>query len=131
MPESSTIETPSNRPNDPAIEAAAAGRVIVAKPRHRPKAKQKKRKKKARGPSKRNTDVVGAFSIPDFCRLHGGISEAFFHKLVRDGLGPALMKVGARTMVSIEAAAAWRREREAAAQQQIDAHSENARSVVA
>jgi hypothetical protein len=92
MPESSTIET-SNHPNDPAVKVAG-------------------KKKKPRGPPKHHTDVVGAFSVPDFCRLHGGMSEAFFFKLTSEGHGPKLMKVGARTMISVEAAAAWRRERE-------------------
>ena len=59
---------------------------------------------------------MGAFSVPDFCRLHGGMSEAFFHKLVSEKRGPKLMKVGARTMISVEAAAAWRRERECEAE---------------
>ena len=112
MPESSTIET-SNRPNEPAVEAAAAGRVVYAEPQRSANRKQKKKK---RGPPKCNTDVVGAFSVPDFCRLHGGMSEAFFHKLVSEKRGPKLMKVGARTMISVEAAAAWRRERECEAE---------------
>jgi hypothetical protein len=112
--ETAVAETAPNRPPDPAVEAAAAGRVVVAKPQHRAKAKQKKGRKKKRGPPKRHTEVVGAYSVPDFCRLHGGISEAFFHKLVSEGRGPKLMKVGARTLISIEAAAAWRRACEAA-----------------
>src|SRR5262245_28471776 len=115
MPETSTIESSNtNRPNDPAVEAAAAGRVTV-EPQHRAKkGKQRSGERKPRGPPKRHTDVVGAYSVPDFCRLHGGMSEAFFHKLVAEGHGPQLMKVGARTMISVEAAAAWRRAREAA-----------------
>jgi hypothetical protein len=40
------------------------------------------------------------------------MSEAFFHKLVALGLGPRIMRVGGRTMISIEAAAEWRRARE-------------------
>jgi hypothetical protein len=108
------LRSTTARPPDPAVEAAAAGRV-VDEPQQSEKAKQKKEKKKPRGPPKRHTDVIGAYSVPDFCRLHGGISEAFFWKIVADGHGPKLMKVGARTLVSVEAAAAWRRQREAAA----------------
>jgi hypothetical protein len=48
-------------------------------------------------------------SIPLFCRSHG-ISEDFFYKLKRQGQTPRLMKVGARTLISHEAAADWRRE---------------------
>ena len=55
-----------------------------------------------------------ALSIPEFCEAHG-ISEDFFYKLKRQSQGPRLMKVGARTLISLEAAAEWRREREAAA----------------
>ena len=57
---------------------------------------------------------VDAFSITKFCERHG-ISESFFHKLQAKGLGPTTMRVGARTLISVEAAAAWRRAREAAA----------------
>ena len=34
----------------------------------------------------------------------------------QEGTGPKVMKVRGRTLISIEAAAAWRREREAASQ---------------
>jgi hypothetical protein len=57
--------------------------------------------------------VVDAFSIPQFCQRHN-ISESFFHKLRGLGLGPVTMRVGARTLISVESAAAWRRAREAA-----------------
>jgi hypothetical protein len=52
------------------------------------------------------------FSIPSFCTAHG-FSEAFFHKLVGQGRGPRLMKVGGRTFVTFESAAEWRAMREA------------------
>jgi hypothetical protein len=55
-----------------------------------------------------------AFSIKQFCALHG-ISLDFYFKLARRGLGPRVMWVGARTLISIEAAADWRAERERAA----------------
>jgi hypothetical protein len=99
-----------SRPPDPAVEAAAAGRATIRNS-ERPKQRPGK-KRQPRAPPKRHTDVIGAYSIPDFCRAHGGISEAYFHMLVKDGLGPDLMKVGNRTLVSIEAAAAWRRKME-------------------
>jgi predicted DNA-binding transcriptional regulator AlpA len=61
---------------------------------------------------------MGANSIPSFCRAHG-ISRATFYNLLKRGEGPIVMKVGKRTLVSDEAAAAWRRRMEklAAAQQ--------------
>jgi len=58
-------------------------------------------------------EEADALSIAKFCARHG-ISESFFHKLQAKGLGPVTMRVGARTLISAEAAAAWRRAREAA-----------------
>ena len=52
-----------------------------------------------------------ALSIPEFCEAHG-ISEGFFYKLKKQGGGPREMKVGARTLITFEAAAEWRRARE-------------------
>ncbi|KRQ94453.1 hypothetical protein [Bradyrhizobium valentinum] len=52
-----------------------------------------------------------ALSIREFCRAHG-ISEGFFYKLKKQGEGPREMKVGARTLITLESAAEWRRARE-------------------
>ena len=52
-----------------------------------------------------------ALSIPEFCEAHG-ISETFYYKLKRQGKGPREMKVGARTLITFESAAEWRRARE-------------------
>ena len=52
-----------------------------------------------------------AFSIGEFCAAHR-ISTDFYFKLARQGLGPTIMKVGGRTLISQEAAADWRRARE-------------------
>ena len=56
-----------------------------------------------------------ALSILEFCAAFG-ISEDFFYKLKRQGQAPRLMKVGARTMISMQAADEWRKAREAAAE---------------
>ncbi len=56
-----------------------------------------------------------SYSVADFCRAHG-ISRALFYKLLREGCGPRVMKVGRRTLISREAAEDWRRRMEAAAQ---------------
>jgi predicted DNA-binding transcriptional regulator AlpA len=53
-----------------------------------------------------------AFSIDEFCNEHG-ISRATFYNLKKTGEAPQEMKVGARRLISIEAAAAWRRQMEA------------------
>jgi hypothetical protein len=55
-----------------------------------------------------------AMSIREFCRLHG-ISEDMYFKMQRERWGPRTMRVGSRTLISHESAAAWRREREQAA----------------
>jgi hypothetical protein len=52
-----------------------------------------------------------AYSVEEFCERHR-ISRAHFYNEVRDRRGPRLMKVGARTLITKEAAADWRRERE-------------------
>jgi len=46
-------------------------------------------------------------SIKQFCADHG-ISRSFFYKLIQQGRGPRVTKLGARTLVSAEAAAVWR-----------------------
>ncbi|WP_354112473.1 hypothetical protein [Bradyrhizobium sp. RT3a] len=52
-----------------------------------------------------------ALSISQFCEAHD-LSEAFYYKLKKQGDGPREMKVGARTLISFESAAEWRRARE-------------------
>ncbi len=51
------------------------------------------------------------YSVQDFCREHG-ISRGLFYKLLRQGLGPNIIKVGRRTLISQEAAREWRRRME-------------------
>jgi predicted DNA-binding transcriptional regulator AlpA len=53
------------------------------------------------------------FRIPEFCRAFG-ISEDFYYRLQRTGLGPKTIKIGNVTIISDIAADTWRREREAA-----------------
>jgi len=55
-----------------------------------------------------------AMSIYAFCVLHN-ISEDQFYKMQREGWGPDTMAVGSRTLISHEAAARWRVQREAEA----------------
>jgi hypothetical protein len=55
-----------------------------------------------------------AYSIPQFCAAHN-ISESFYFKLQRQGLGPAEMRLGTRVLITQEAAQQWRREREVVA----------------
>jgi hypothetical protein len=60
---------------------------------------------------------ISAFSIKTFCRSHGDISEAMFHKMCAAGEGPVVMAIGRRRAISIEAAAKWREQREAVARE--------------
>jgi hypothetical protein len=54
-------------------------------------------------------------TIPSFCAACG-FSQAFYHKLQNQGLGPREFRVGARVFISHEARDDWIREREAATQ---------------
>jgi hypothetical protein len=49
----------------------------------------------------------GALSVAEFCRSHG-ISRGLFYLALRDGLGPRLMRLRGRVLISAEAAAEWR-----------------------
>lgn len=57
-----------------------------------------------------------AFTVIGFCEAHG-IGRNLFYQLRKDGLGPKVMKVGARTLISHEAAAEWRRRMERATEE--------------
>jgi predicted DNA-binding transcriptional regulator AlpA len=50
-------------------------------------------------------------SVAEFCHQHG-ISRGTFYKLLGEGRGPKAIKVGRRTLITIEAAAEWRRRME-------------------
>jgi hypothetical protein len=54
-----------------------------------------------------------AFTVSEFCKAHR-ISRALFYILLRNGRGPRVMRAGRRTLVSANAADAWRRGLEAA-----------------
>ena len=51
-------------------------------------------------------------TVPQFCDGHN-ISRTHFYELIKQGKAPRLMKVGRRTLISLEAAADWRRRVEA------------------
>ena len=58
------------------------------------------------------SEEADAYSVEEFCRRHR-ISVQLFYKLRPEM--PATFNVGNRRLISREAAAAWRREREQAA----------------
>lgn len=53
------------------------------------------------------TESPGAYGVAQFCAAHD-ISRVSLYKLWRDGRGPSHFKVGARTLISREAAERWR-----------------------
>jgi hypothetical protein len=53
------------------------------------------------------------YSINEFCRAYG-ISRASFYNYKRAGIGPRIMQVGSRRIITDEAEEEWRRERERA-----------------
>jgi predicted DNA-binding transcriptional regulator AlpA len=55
----------------------------------------------------RPTVELCAFTVAEFCKAHR-ISKAFFYRLLKDDAGPRVVKVGRRTLVTVEAAAEWR-----------------------
>jgi len=57
------------------------------------------------------TDEVDAFGVGEFCRRHG-ISPQLFYKFKAQM--PVTFRVGTRVLISREAAARWRLEREKA-----------------
>ena len=58
-------------------------------------------------------DGTDAYTIPEFCARHR-ISRPFLYKLFERGSGPRVMRVGSRVLITREAAADWRKAREAA-----------------
>jgi predicted DNA-binding transcriptional regulator AlpA len=59
----------------------------------------------------RQSETISALSVNSFCQAHS-ISRALFYKLLRDGEGPMVIKAGRRTIISLEAAEAWRKQME-------------------
>jgi hypothetical protein len=55
-----------------------------------------------------------AFTIAEFCEAHR-VSRSKLYHLWAAGIGPRFMKVGTKVLISVEAAADWRRGREQAA----------------
>ena len=54
-----------------------------------------------------------AYTISEFCVAHR-ISRAHFYNLRKKGQGPREARFGARVLITLEAAAKWRRARERA-----------------
>jgi hypothetical protein len=99
--------TPADDGADDAAQAGAISREREPTPHAEAHSNARPKAPRVRGPP------PAAYSIPQFCAAHN-ISESFYFKLQRQGLGPAEMRLGTRVLITQEAAEHWRREREAA-----------------
>jgi hypothetical protein len=61
-----------------------------------------------------SSKIRGASTVREFCDEHR-ISVAFYYVMKAEGWGPREMRAGSRVLIAHEAAADWRRAREAAA----------------
>ena len=72
-----------------------------------------KRKPAKRKPVKRKPFKLplAALSVEAWCRTYG-IGKNSFYKMLRQGNGPATIKIGRRRIISNEASTAWQRSQE-------------------
>ena len=61
-----------------------------------------------------NQTPRAAFTIAEFCDAHR-ISRSKLYQLFDAGNGPRVMRIGTKVLITADAAADWRREREAEA----------------
>jgi len=50
-------------------------------------------------------------NIPEFCAAHR-ISRTYLYQLLKAGRGPRVMRMGKRVLITVEAAADWRKQME-------------------
>jgi hypothetical protein len=62
-------------------------------------------------PARQGGATPAAYTIAEFCAAHR-ISRSQLYELWHAGKGPRVKRVGARVLITIEAAADWRREGE-------------------
>lgn len=58
-------------------------------------------------PAEATSDGADAYDIATFCARHA-ISRSTFYNLCSAGRGPRLLRLGARVLITVEAARAWR-----------------------
>lgn len=54
------------------------------------------------------TTELQAMTFKQFCELNS-ISLSFLYDLLKDGRGPATLRIGSKRLITAEAAAAWRK----------------------
>ena len=72
--------------------------------------------------ARESVHAAAAYTIPEFCVAHR-IGRSALYKLWSEGAGPRRIQVGSgrssKVLISLEAAADWRRDREAATTQPV------------
>jgi hypothetical protein len=101
-------EPKQTSPVDPAVAAVAAGKFTPS-PRRTTSIRNPVHELSMPGGQ---PPARAAFTVPEFCEAHR-ISQAKYYEMKKDGWGPVEMEVGRRRLISFEAAAEWRRKREA------------------
>ena len=51
---------------------------------------------------------AAVYDVSEFCAAHR-ISRSHFYALLRERLGPRVLRAGGRVLISVEAAAEWRK----------------------
>jgi len=70
------------------------------------KKKPVKKKRVKKRPVEKQPVEKQTYTIPEFCDAYS-ISRSKFYELLKAGFGPRIMKVGRRTLISVEAAEEW------------------------
>ena len=96
------------RPVDSAVAAVAAGKFAPSPSRTTSIPHPVHELPMPRGPP----TARAVFTVAEFCEAHR-ISQAKYYEMKKEGWGPVEMEVGRRRLISFEAAAEWRRKREA------------------
>ena len=68
---------------------------------------------KRKRPRPQQPMTATVFTVTEFCEAHQ-ISQPYYYQLRLKGLGPREMRLGRKVLISHEAAADWRRQREVA-----------------
>ncbi len=103
-------DTDVRRPADQEVQAIARGKLIKTRIARSISTKRKKRRRRqAQAPP----DDPDAYTIGEFCRRHM-LSRPTYNRLRSQGLGPREIKLAQKVLITKEAAADWRIEREAA-----------------
>ena len=103
-------DTDTCRPTVQEVRAISRGKLI--KPRTKQKKRRQKKRKRRSAPMWAALDDPDAYSIDEFCRRHM-ISRPTYIRLRTNGKGPREIKFDQKVLITKEAAADWRRAREA------------------